>query len=462
MSKVLIKAQTDLTQYGMFPGYNFNEGRLSDEEQRFNIDRAVDEMDGVDSLRHIYEDVAYDPLTARTTMEDSIVRARQQAMRNLLEGQTRDYKDYNQLLDNILDHETASGVTADSMALPESLRQYYSRQETLPEHAPNMQTENWQMPDGSIRPGAIPPITAVKNMSTADIHAMMQGAGLLPMYNPGLQDFERQFVPSLYQMNFENLPYKYDIPLMNPSQETHDFHRQKEGRDAPSMVNPNKLGAWVTAPNVLDLRNTVQQNQQQVLGLPSGLVGIRGLNVRGDDMQARPPRGNPVELANEAFVQSRIPPSRLVPIRHRIDSIRGGQLPLEEGYEYPSKGKMIDAIRGLNRNDPVSNWLRSLPFSTYPEQFSPAYDKQGNLISPSGKTDYAQSGTLRNIKESPIYQNITPPSWGLNREALEKLPPKVIQGLAMQLQRELLNPFSSVDPSVMTFENAKQSLPYFE
>ena len=115
MSKVLIKAQTDLTQYGMFPGYNFNEGRLSDEEQRFNIDRAVDEMDGVDSLRHIYEDVAYDPLTARTTMEDSIVRARQQAMRNLLEGQTRDYKDYNQLLANILDHETTSGVTADTI-----------------------------------------------------------------------------------------------------------------------------------------------------------------------------------------------------------------------------------------------------------------------------------------------------------------------------------------------------------
>ena len=40
-----------------------------------------------------------------------------------------------------------------TMALPESIRQYYSRQETLPEHAPSMHSENWQMPDSSIRPG---------------------------------------------------------------------------------------------------------------------------------------------------------------------------------------------------------------------------------------------------------------------------------------------------------------------
>jgi hypothetical protein len=124
VSKVLIKAQTDLTQYGMFPGYNFNEGRLSDEEQRFNIDRAVDEMNDVDSLNHIYEDVAYDPLNAKSTIESSILRARQQAFRNLLDGQTRDYKDYNKLLDDILDHETATGLTVGSEALPESLRQY--------------------------------------------------------------------------------------------------------------------------------------------------------------------------------------------------------------------------------------------------------------------------------------------------------------------------------------------------
>lgn len=470
MSKVLIKAQTDLTQYGMFPGYNFNEGRLSDEEQRFNIDRAVDEMNDVDSPKHIYEDIAYDPLNAKSEMESSIVRARQQAMRNLLEGQTRDYKDYNQLLDDILDHETASGVTVGNMALPESLRQYYSRQETLPEHAPNMHSENWQMPDGSIRPGAIAPINALKNMSTDDIHTMMQGAGLLPMYNPGLQDFERRFIPSLYQMDFSDLPYEDNLPLLHPSKATNAFHQENEGRNAPSMVNRNKLGAWVTASNYADLSDAQQENQKVSINTPSGVVAIRGLNVRDDNMQARPPRGNPQEKINEAVVQSRIPPNRLVPIRHRIDSITNRQTPTHEGYNYPSKSKILEALLGFNKKDPVYDWIRSLPLTRYPEQFTPAFNQQGDVISSSGKVDDAHSGTFRDVKGSPLYQNITPPSWGLNPEVLEKLPPKVIQAMAQQLQRNLRNnqepllPFDDTPTheNIMSLKNAEKLLPYFE
>jgi len=470
VSKVLIKAQTDLTQYGMFPGYNFNEGRLSDEEQRFNIDRAVDEMNDVDSPKHIYEDIAYDPLNAKSEMESSIVRARQQAMRNLLEGQTRDYKDYNQLLDDILDHETASGVTVGNMALPESLRQYYSRQETLPEHAPNMHSENWQMPDGSIRPGAIAPINALKNMSTDDIHTMMQGAGLLPMYNPGLQDFERRFIPSLYQMDFSDLPYEDNLPLLHPSKATNAFHQENEGRNAPSMVNRNKLGAWVTASNYADLSDAQQENQKVSINTPSGVVAIRGLNVRDDNMQARPPRGNPQEKINEAVVQSRIPPNRLVPIRHRIDSITNRQTPTHEGYNYPSKSKILEALLGFNKKDPVYDWIRSLPLTRYPEQFTPAFNQQGDVISSSGKVDDAHSGTFRDVKGSPLYQNITPPSWGLNPEVLEKLPPKVIQAMAQQLQRNLRNnqepllPFDDTPTheNIMSLKNAEKLLPYFE
>ena len=100
---MLIKAQTDLTQYGMFPGYNFNEGRLSDEEQRFNIDRAVDAMNDVPSLDEIYTDRAYDTALARPNIENLTHEARLDTLRNLLQGDTRQYKDYKKPLKQIYD-----------------------------------------------------------------------------------------------------------------------------------------------------------------------------------------------------------------------------------------------------------------------------------------------------------------------------------------------------------------------
>ena len=462
---MLIKAQTDLTQYGMFPGYNFNEGRLSDEEQRYNIDRAVDAIDDAPSLDEIFTGRAYDTGMGRQNLEEAVTGARQQAMSNLLEGQTRDYKDYNQLLDDILDHETASGVTVGSEALPESLRQYYSRQETLPEHAPNMQTENWQMPDGSIRPGAIAPINAVKQMGQPDIESMMQGAGLLPMYNPELKHWDHRNIPSLFQFDFSNEPHEENIPLMNPSHETRVYHRG----DTPSTVNRNRLAAWATGANVGDMVNVIQQNNSGNMNMrpPQGFVGIRGLNVKDDNIQVRPSRGNHQERLNEAAIQTRIPPSRLVPIRHREDDITGRQLPSNEGFEYPDKLDIESAFGDNPQNVPSVDYIRSLPLTTYPEQFNDAYDKFGNMITPSGESIESLEGVKPVIQGSTMRRDVTPPSWGVQHERMKDIPPKIMREMARQLQQSIADKGlvgqNEVPPNeFMTFENAERLLPFYE
>jgi len=455
VSKVLIKAQTDLTQYGMFPGYNFNEGRLSDEEQRFNIDRAVDAMDDVPSLDEIYTGRAYDTALARQNIQGSVTGARHDAIRNLLEGQTRDYKDYKNILEDVLAHDTQTGVDAGSEALPESLRQYFSRQETLPEHAPSMHSENWQMPDGSIRPGAIAPINAVKQMGQADIASMMQGAGLLPVYNPKIQPFETHQIPSQYRFDFSRRENEDDIPLHNPL-----------NTDNPTTVNRNQLGSWATGANINDIRNITMDNESFQAG-QSGLpfVGIRGLNVNDDKVQVRPKRGNPVENLNEAAIQSRIPPSRIVPIRHRMDDITGKEA--RDGYNYPSKQEIIEAFGKRPRNVPSVDYIRSLPLTTYPEQFNAAYDKFGNIITDTGESKEAWNDTPSIIEGSAMRRDVTPPSWGVQHERMKNIPPKVMHEMARQLEQEqasrgLSGLFEVPTNESMTFENAERLLPFHE
>lgn len=452
---MLIKAQTDLTQYGMFPGYNFNEGRLSDEEQRFNIDRAVDAMNDVPSLDEIYTDRAYDTALARPNIENLTHEARLDTLRNLLQGDTRQYKDYKKPLKQIYDADADGFNDPMTMALPESIRQYYSRQETLPEHAPSMHSENWQMPDGSIRPGAIAPINAVKQMGEADIESMMQGAGLLPVYNPKIQPFETHQIPSQYRFDFSRIEDEDDIPLYNPL-----------NLSSPATVNRNQLGSWATGANINDIRNITMDSESLEAG-QSGLpfVGIRGLNVKNDKVQVRPKRGNPVENLNEAAIQSRIPPSRLVPIRHRMDDITGKQA--RDGYVYPSKQEIIDAFGRRPRNVPSVDYIRSLPLTTYPEQFSDAYDKFGKIITPSGESRDTYSDTPSIIEGSAMRRDVTPPSWGVQHERMKDISPEMMREMARQLEQEqsdrgLSGLFEVPRNESMTFENAERLLPFFE
>jgi len=452
---VLIKAQTDLTQYGMFTGHNFNEGRLSDEEQRFNIDRAVDAMNDVPSLDEIYTDRAYDTALARPNIENLTHEARLDTLRNLLQGDTRQYKDYKKPLKQIYDADADGFNDPMTMALPESIRQYYSRQETLPEHAPSMHSENWQMPDGSIRPGAIAPINAVKQMGEADIESMMQGAGLLPVYNPKIQPFEVHQIPSQYRFDFSRIEDEDDIPLYNPL-----------NLSSPATVNRNQLGSWATGANINDIRNITMDSESLEAG-QSGLpfVGIRGLNVKDDKVQVRPKRGNPVENLNEAAIQSRIPPSRLVPIRHRMDDITGKQA--RDGYVYPSKQEIIDAFGRRPRNVPSVDYIRSLPLTTYPEQFSDAYDKFGKIITPSGESRDTYSDTPSIIEGSAMRRDVTPPSWGVQHERMKDISPEMMREMARQLEQEqsdrgLSGLFEVPRNESMTFENAERLLPFFE
>ena len=439
----------------MFPGYNFNEDRLSDEEQRFNIDRAVDAMDDVPSLNEIYTDRAYDTAMAGPNIGGFVTDARQQAIRNLLQGQTRDYKDYKNRLEEVLDHDTQTGVDAGSAALPESLRQYFSRQETLPEHAPSMHSENWQMPDGSIRPGAIAPINAVKQMGEADIESMMQGAGLLPVYNPKIKPFETHQIPSQFRFDTSRREEEDDIPLYNPL-----------NTDNPTTINRNQLGAWVTGSNINDIRNITMDSESQDTGrMDVPLVGIRGLNIIDDLMDIRPKRGNPTERLNEARVQSRIPPSRLVPIRHRMDDITGKEV--RDGYVYPPKREIIEAFGKKPRNVPSVDYIRSLPLTTYPEQFNAAYDKFGNIITDTGESKETSDNTPSLIEDSAMRRDVTPPSWGVQHERMKNISPEMMREMARQLEQEQLSrgfPASNeVSPNEsMTFDNAERLLPFYE
>ncbi len=452
---MLIKAQTDLTQYGMLPGINFNEGRLSDEEQRFNIDRAVDAMDDVPSLDEIYTDRAYDTALARPNIENLTHEARLDTLRNLLQGDTRQYKDYKKPLREIYDADADGFKDPMTMALPESIRQYYSRQETLPEHAPSMHSENWQMPDSSIRPGAIAPINAVKQMGEADIKGMMHGTGLLPVYNPKIQPFEVHQIPSQHRFDFSRIEDEDDIPLYNPL-----------NLSSPATVNRNQLGSWATGANINDIRNITMDSESLDAG-QGGLpfVGIRGLNVKDDKVQVRPKRGNPVENLNEAAIQSRIPPSRLVPIRHRMDDITGKQA--RDGYVYPSKREIIDAFGRRPRNVPSVDYIRSLPLTTYPEQFSDAYDKFGKIITPSGESRDTYSDTPSIIEGSAMRRDVTPPSWGVQHERMKDISPKMMREMARQLEQEqsdrgLSGLFDVPRNESMTFENAERLLPFYE
>ena len=373
MSKVLIKAQTTLDEYGAeLPPKQ--QPPISPEEQEFNFDRAVD-ASSAPSLNDIYNQ-PYDSHFAGEAIDTNVSDARQKIMRDLLQGDISQYPNHKELLENIrneskwIDADTQSQGT---MALPESLRQYFSRQSKLPEHMPALHTPNGQMEDGSIRPGSIPPINAVRRMGTRDIDLMMQGAGLVPVHNEGVHEFEQNQIPKQ--------EYRFNLDREG---ETNTI----DSIDGPKEVSPNELGFFVSPNNKIDVGRAEMDDGGGFSGkIPKGYVGIRGLNTKDDKLQMRPPIGNPDERNTEGMVQSRIPPSRLVPIK--------------EGKRYPSRSNIVEGQQNDRPSDlPISNNYRNQIDSVineYPEVWD---DVKHDKLEPSLLTD------------TNLYQNSTPLSWG--------------------------------------------------
>ena len=382
MSKVLIKAQTTLDEYGAeLPPKR--QPSISPEEQEFNFDRAVDASDAP-SLNDIYNQ-PYDSRFASEMIDTNVSDARQKIARDLLEGDSSQYSDHKELLEN-LNWQNKDGtsrpdsantqVSSENIsALPESLRQYFSRQSKLPEHMPTLHTPNWQMEDGSIRPGSIPPINAVRRMGTRDIDLMMQGAGLVPVHNEDVHDFEQSQVPKQ--------EYRFNLDREGET-------KTMDSIDGPKEVSPNELGFFVSPNNAIDV-SRAQMDDGGGFGreIPKGFVGIRGLNTKDDKLQMRPPIGNPMESNTEGMVQSRIPPSRLVPIKNR--------------GVYPNRSNILygrnERERFGNRepmSDNYRNQVNSV-FNEYPEVWN---DVKHDKLRPSL------------VHGTNLYENSTPLSWG--------------------------------------------------
>ena len=403
MSKVLIKAQTTLDEYGAeLPPKR--QPPISPEEQEFNFDRAVD-ASSASSLEDIYNQ-PYDSRWAGEMIDSEVFDAKRQIARDLLQGDSSQYSDWKEMLENIDDHEIQTSGGAGAETLPESLRQYYSRQSTLPEHMPTLHTPNWQMEDGSIRPGSIPAINAVRRMDTRDIDLMMQGAGLVPVHNRDVHEFEEHMIPP---------EYRFDLDRKGKKSMMHSAD------DGPIEISQNELGYFVSPSNKIDVGRAQMDDDYMGLPTPKGYVGIRGLNTKDDKLQMRPPIGNPQEKNTEGLVQSRIPPSRLVPIKDRgvypnKSNILYGS---NERQRYGDREPMLDSYR--NQVNSVIN--------EYPEVWD---DVKHKKLRPAL------------VHGSNLYQSSTPPSWGVSgrENPMVGVTPRAIENILNKPNRDNLYDFN--------------------
>lgn len=225
------------------------------------------------------------------------------------EGNDKSSRDYYANLVRRYGKEGAAEILASHPSLQTNT------QLTLPQVIPAYHTENWQNPDGSIKPGAVPPVTAVKQMSRNDIKNLMMGAGLLPVgVSTDAQNIEyedavmrrlmRGFNPNISESEREQ------ALLSKP------FITEKRGWEGGKLTGTRKTGGtqagyFISPTTIRDIEEAVIASKR---GGGKGMIGIRGLNPIDDFVQQRPPTGQR-EKVSEGFVSSRIHPSRLVPIQ---------------------------------------------------------------------------------------------------------------------------------------------------
>lgn len=172
----------------------------------------------------------------------------------------------------------------DATKLP-VLRDYTSRQSTLPEHDLTMQTEGPHFDEyGNILPGAIPPVNAVKRLSARDIRHI-GSAG-----NFGLKPVKDSEV----NVNWEkNQPRYRDTPI--------DLARRP--------IFPVKNAGFVSPINVRDVRSAEAANTDG----KQGYVAIRGFGAPSDKAFSR----KDMSEGREGIYTAPIPPERLVGIHRR-------------------------------------------------------------------------------------------------------------------------------------------------
>lgn len=214
---------------------------------------------------------------------------------------------------------------------------------SLPQVIPAYHTENWQNPDGSIKPGAVPPVTAVKQMSASDIKRLMLGAGLMPIGSQTDSDnegYERnQVIPRLMRQ--------------------FDKNRSQQGKDLAALEKPmiiaehnsqnpggTQAGSFVSPTTIPDIRRAIVASKREPHRLR--MLGIRGLNTVDDFVQQRASTGQQ-EATSEGYIHSRIDPSRLVPIempKGDIPATVRGDVSIDVSDPTPSQEQRVAAILG--------------------------------------------------------------------------------------------------------------------
>lgn len=152
------------------------------------------------------------------------------------------------------------------------LRDYYSRQTTIPEHDWQYHTEGpYYDEEGNILPGQVPPVDAVKLMGEADIKHVGQGSGF-----------------GLKPLPFSHVNERWEIDDIEPGKQ---FPAENIGFVGPTMEQA------IT-------RNAAANVSRQT---PRGYVGVRGFGRPSDKAFAR----RTFEGGEGGFTAP-IPPERLV------------------------------------------------------------------------------------------------------------------------------------------------------
>lgn len=270
-------------------------------------------------------------------------------------------------------------------------------QSTLPQHMLGLYTENYMDPEtGKIREGAIPPVNALKIMDRKDIPKIMSHQGLIP--------------------NVSRDNYQYEDSTTMPFGGDRDYDPET-GYSSGTIT-----GNYVTGANVIDLGRAVEGTKRQG---ESGVIAIRGISP-ADKLQIRPPDGNVGELVSEAIIQNRIPPERIVPVKH------------------PKTHELLDNddISFLRNRANFSRFIpyQELPIPFMPEQFAGMYDEDGFPMIGGKKLDKNTKNKLIdenlydpktqfNARYNEIYGATTPPSWGSVLENMQNLTPDELNNI---------------------------------
>lgn len=305
-------------------------------------------------------------------------------------------------------------------------------QSTLPQHMLGLYTENFLDPEtGKVREGAIPPVNALKVVGRSYLPEIMTRHGLLPTRSYDNLDYERGSAMAA------------GMPFGSAKQIQLD-----EAGNKPMNLQ-GMTGGFVIPANMVDLSRVILGNPEEGKRGGAGLIGIRGFGFpSSDEIQLRPPSGNPMERVAEGLHMNRIPPERLVPVRAPLSEKKEYTLTNPEGYFGNAKdipklrgyyGKQTTKFRPENRYD-----FEDIPIPMFPEQFAGMYDEDGFPMIDGKKIDDATKALYDGWKHykpyeqfnplsNELYLQTTPPSWGTVLENLKNLSQEDLEGIRENL-----------------------------